>query len=381
MRSVLRGTGIADPTLHQAVRVTYEGDGIPVVGYAGVPVSIRDYDLDMSECRAIHIVRVSGPDSFEEFKAEVGDEAIAIGRGSAAGIRLDDPSISRTHASLDFKDGCVMVRDVGSRGGTSVNMMRLEGDEAVRLHDRDLLLFGPWKLLIRIPDDVLPPVTEELAATEAAASTEETEENPAPVADAGRGDPLYATRASIFLKLKANGTYDRELGWVEFADKYSRVIAGFARNAGLPAQEADDVLQDVLLGFFRVSERFEYDPKKGRFRGYLKRVTLNAIRARHRRKRPATGFDDTVDPPVENDLDAAWDRQWTEQLLQRAMGEAKNEVEKRTWQAFELYGVRGVPAEEVAKEIDMTPSAIRHAKMRLTRRVREIVNRLREAEG
>jgi DNA-directed RNA polymerase specialized sigma24 family protein len=67
--------------------------------------------------------------------------------------------------------------------------------------------------------------------------------------------------------------------------------------------------------------------------------------------------------------------------LQRAMGEAKNEVEKRTWQAFELYGVRGVPAEEVAKEIDMTPSAIRHAKMRLTRRVREIVNRLREAEG
>ncbi|MDG1838350.1 MAG: sigma-70 family RNA polymerase sigma factor [Phycisphaerales bacterium] len=332
----------------------------------------------MSECRAIHIVRVSGPDSFEEFQAEVGDEAVAIGRGSAAGIRLDDPSISRTHASLAFKDGCVMIRDVGSRGGTSVNMMRLEGEEALRLHDRDLLLLGPWKLLIRIPDDVPPPVAEGLPATEAAASAEE---NPAPANGPGRGDPLYATRASIFLKLKADGTFDRELGWVEFADKYSRVIAGFARNAGLPAQEADDVLQDVLLGFFRVSERFEYDPKKGRFRGYLKRVTLNAIRARHRRKRPTTGFDDTVDPPIESDLDAAWDRQWTEQLLQRAMGEAKNEVEERTWQAFELYGVRGVPAEEVAKEIDMSPSAIRHAKMRLTRRVREIVNRLRQSEG
>ena len=332
----------------------------------------------MSERRAIHIVRVSGPDSFEEFKAEVGDEAIAIGRGSDSGIRLDDPSISRTHASLTFEVGCVMVRDVGSRGGTSVNLMRLEGDEALRLHDRDLLLLGPWKLLIRIPDDLPPPVTDEQPATDTAAPTEE---NAAPPTGAGRGDPLYATRASIFLKLKADGTYDRELGWVEFADKYSRVIAGFARNAGLPAQEADDVLQDVLLGFFRVSERFEYDPKKGRFRGYLKRVTLNAIRARHRRKRPTTGFDDTVDPPVENDLDAAWDRQWTEQLLQRAMGEAKNEVEKRTWQAFELYGVRGVPADEVAKEIGMTPSAIRHAKMRLTRRVREIVNRLRQSEG
>jgi RNA polymerase sigma-70 factor (ECF subfamily) len=330
----------------------------------------------MSERRAIQIVRVSGPQSFDGFEGDIGADPVVLGRGSDVDIRLDDQSISRTHASLNFQDGGVMVRDAESRGGTSVNMMRLEGDEAVRLHDRDLLLLGPWKLLVRIPDDVPPPPSESAPPTEAAVPTQS--QSPPP---GGRGDPLYATRASIFLKLKADGTVDRELGWVEFADKYSRVIAGFARNAGLPAQEADDVLQDVLLGFFRVSERFEYDPKKGRFRGYLKRVTLNAIRARHRRKRPTTGFDDTVDPPVESDLDAAWDRQWTEQLLQRAMGEAKNEVEERTWQAFELYGVRGVPAEEVAKETNMSPSAIRHAKMRLTRRVREIVNRLRDDEG
>jgi len=254
-------------------------------------------------------------------------------------------------------------------------MMRLEPDEVVRLHDRDILLVGPWKLLVRIPDDSPPPATA--AAESPAAKTES--EPPAPAA--GRGDPLYATRASIFLKLKADGTHIRELGWAEFADKYSRVIAGFARNAGLPPQEADDVLQDVLLGFFRVSDRFEYDPNKGRFRGYLKRVTLNAIRGRHRRKRPTTGFDDSIDPPVECNLDDAWDRQWTEQLLQRAMGEAKHEVEERTWKAFELYGVRGVPAEEVAEETGMTPAAIRHAKMRLTRRVREIVDRIRETEG
>ncbi len=330
----------------------------------------------MGDGREIKLVRVSGPPSFSGFAGEVAASPISIGRGSDSVVRLDDQSVSRTHASITLEEDGVHVRDCGSRGGTSVNMMRIEEDESVRLGDSDLLLIGPWKILVRLPGDV-PPPSSAGEPREQATSAEPAGKSPS----SSRGDPLYATRASIFLKLKADGTHDRELGWSEFADKYSRVIAGFARNAGLPAQEADDVLQDVLLGFFRVSDRFEYDPKKGRFRGYLKRVTLNAIRARHRKKRPTTGFDDTVDPPVESDLDAAWDRQWTEQLLQRAMGEAKNEVEDRTWQAFELYGVRGVPADEVAKETGMSAAAIRHAKMRLTKRVREIVNRLREDEG
>ncbi|MBT5382938.1 MAG: sigma-70 family RNA polymerase sigma factor [Phycisphaerae bacterium] len=330
----------------------------------------------MSEQPHITFTAVSGPKSFQTLACLLGDEPFTIGRGSGATLVLADPSVSRTHASIGVEAGRVIVQDCGSSGGTSVNMMRLDKDESVRLRDRDLLLMGPWKILIRIEGDAPADSVADEPADSKAADTSASGD-----VKGGKVDPLYATRASIFLKLKAGATLDRELGWNEFADKYSRIIAGFARNAGLPAQEADDVLQDVLMGFFRVSDRFEYDPKKGRFRGYLKRVTLNAIRARHRKKRPTTGFDDTVDPPAESDLDAAWDRQWTEQLLQRAMGEARNEVEERTWQSFELYGVRGVPAEEVAKETGMTPAAIRHAKMRLTRRVREIVERLRDDEG
>lgn len=330
----------------------------------------------MPEQPKITFTAVGGPKSFETQACSLGDEPLMIGRGGAASLVLSDPSVSREHASIRVEAGRVMVQDCESSGGTLVNMIRLDADESVRLRDCDLLLIGPWKLLIRIEGDApADSVADEPAETKPVDTSSSGE------VKGGKGDPLYATRASIFLKLKAGATLDRELGWNEFTDKYSRIIAGFARNAGLPAQEADDVLQDVLFGFFRVSDRFEYDPKKGRFRGYLKRITLNAIRARHRKKRPTTGFDDSVDPPVESDLDAAWDRQWTEQLLQRAMGEARNEVEERTWQSFELYGVRGVPAEEVAKETGMTPAAIRHAKMRLTRRVREIVERLRDDEG
>ncbi|MDP7070119.1 MAG: sigma-70 family RNA polymerase sigma factor [Phycisphaerales bacterium] len=341
----------------------------------------------MGEGLKIRLVAVGGPECFAQWEGMVGSDPVTIGRSGECTVQLDDPSVSRSHATLVFEDGGVRVRDAGSRGGTSVNMMHLEEDETIRLHDRDLLVVGPWKMLVHIPEDVPPPPAAESRLDESGGGEADSSEvaggTKADGAEpkGGRGDPLYATRASIFMKLKADGTFDREVGWSEFAEKYSRVIAGFARNAGLKPQEADDVLQDVLLGFFKVSDRFEYDPNKGRFRGYLKRVTLNAIRARHRRKRPTTGYDDSVDPPMECDLDAAWDRQWTEQLLQRAMAEARAEVEARTWKSFELYGVRGVPADEVAKDTGMTAAAIRHAKMRLTRRVREIVERLRDSEG
>jgi RNA polymerase sigma-70 factor (ECF subfamily) len=332
----------------------------------------------------VELVAVSGPEQFVRGSLSLDDTEAIIGRSSECTLVLGDPAVSRKHAALVVvEDGSLAVRDLGSRAGTTVNMVRVLEDEVVTLTDRDLIGIGPWKLLARVTGDGRDPNQED---------NEQPGTVPKPVDSAamgkstdntmkGRSDPLYATRASIFLRLRADGTIDRELGWQEFAQKYSRVIAGFARNAGLPPQEADDVLQDVLLGFFRVSEAFEYDPKKGRFRGYLKRVTLNAIRAKFRRKRPAVGIADHVEPSLPDNVDEQWDRQWTEQMLARAMAEVRDEVEEKTWRAFELYGIRGTTASAVAAETGMSESAIRHAKMRLTKRLREVVDRMRSEEG
>ena len=335
----------------------------------------------------VELVAVSGPDTFQRSAFDVGGTEVIIGRSSDSAVVLPDPSISRRHGALLMQeDGTLAIRDLGSRAGTSVNLVRLDPDETVTLTDRDLVGVGPWKFLAKVTGAAAPtPVAEESTPFD---SGEKADEPATEGGDAerdkrvrGRSDPLYATRASIFLRLKADGSIDRELGWQEFAQKYSRVIAGFARNAGLPAQEADDVLQDVLLGFFRVSEAFEYDPDRGRFRGYLKRVTLNAIRARHRRKRPSVGIEDHAEPSMPEDTDDQWDRQWTEQLLTRAMTEVRGEVEEKTWRAFELYGIRGTPASAAAQETGMSEAAIRHAKMRITKRLRELVDHMRSEEG
>lgn len=325
----------------------------------------------------LDLIAVSGPESFERVRICL-DDTVRMGRSKECEIVLNESSVSREHASITMDNGHCMIRDNESRAGLAVNMMFLEKGDSQEIFDRDLLTVGPWKILVRMG-------SEKTDAKDVASSESGKGFDPASGDSSSRKDDkdsIYATRASIFIRLQADGSMDRELGWQEFTEKYARVIAGFARNAGLRAQDADDVLQDVLLGFFRVSDQFEYDPAKGRFRGYLKRVTLNAIRARHRRKRPSTFIKDDYDPPAEMpDVDAAWDRQWTEQLLQRAMTEVRSSVEDRTWKAFELYGVRGVPVEQVSQELEMTPASIRHAKMRLVKQVREIVDRLRDEEG
>ena len=334
----------------------------------------------------VELVAVSGPEQFVRGSLTLEDTEAILGRSGECSMVLPDPAVSRKHAALVVvEDGSLGVRDLGSRAGTTVNLVRVDEDETVTLTDRDLIGIGPWKLLAHVTGDGGDVESkddhDEIPATKPANQPNFSAAKKTDSPLKGRSDPLYATRASIFLRLRADGTIDRELGWQEFAQKYSRVIAGFARNAGLPPQEADDVLQDVLLGFFRVSEAFEYDPNKGRFRGYLKRVTLNAIRARFRRKRPDVGIADHVEPSLPDNVDEQWDRQWTEQMLARAMAEVRDEVEEKTWRAFELYGVRGTPAAAVAAETGMSEAAIRHAKMRMTKRLREVVDRMRLEEG
>ena len=312
----------------------------------------------------ISIIRASGPAS-----AGVridGNATCIIGRATDSGLVLEDESVSRRHAVLRIDRGGATIEDATSSLGTLLNGVRLEPNEKTELHDRDVLTIGPWTFIAR-------------TTTDEGDSEQEIPQSPPPPADSK--DP-YQTSASMLLRLRADGTLDRQIGWNDFSKMYGSVIAGFARNAGAKPQEVDDILQDVMLGFFKQSRLFEYDPAKGRFRGYLKRITLNAIRDRYRRKRPSVGLPESYDPPErESELNAAWDREWTEHLLRRALEKVKINIQPKTLDAFERYGVRGEPVASVAKDLDMSEASIRHAKMRVLDQLREEIARMRADEG
>ena len=64
------------------------------------------------------------------------------------------------------------------------------------------------------------------------------------------------TNPSIFLRLNRTDTVVRELAWEEFHRQYGVVIAGFARQLGLSRADVEDVVQDVMTGFYATSPTF-----------------------------------------------------------------------------------------------------------------------------
>ncbi len=51
---------------------------------------------------------------------------LAVGRGQACDVRLNDPRVSRTHCRLQVDGGSVLVQDAGSAAGTQVNDSPIE---------------------------------------------------------------------------------------------------------------------------------------------------------------------------------------------------------------------------------------------------------------
>jgi len=306
-------------------------------------------------------------------------DEVLLGRGQTCSYRLVNPYVSREHALLSYKSGYWLLKDLESRTGTYLNTIRMESGEEVQLQDDDLLQIGPWKFMIHF-GSYLEILDKEIVAEIDKTSSKQMDDGVTEVVHIVDG--RYETNPELLLLLKSDETANREIGWGIFVDRYGPIICGFARNAGLPSSEADDILQTVLFNFFKVADRFEYDPNKGRFRGYLKRITLNAIRQRYRKPQEKQldqyGLSSVLDP--RDDLEVAFDREWIEHLLVEALTEARPKFEPKTWESFNLYGRRGLSAKQTGERLGMTAEAVRHAKSRVMKTVREIVTRLREEE-
>lgn len=307
----------------------------------------------------------------EPLAAVFESEPLVIGRTDSADITVVSPTASRRHAGLFRKaDGAWWIEDLGSRSGTLLNWMRLDANEAARMRDGDRLRIGEIDFTVRIlggdgPEDESPP-----EPLEESRKVEEDE---------------YRTRGSLLLRLQVGATLERELSWETFYERYVPLIKGFARRAGAGEEESDDVAQEVLANFFRAASRFEYDPSLGRFRGYLKACTLNAMRSRWRKKKDQIDVDASTGMAIEDDAHAEkeWEQEWIRSSIARALELVKRNsgMSENSWEAFELYGRREVPIDEVARRLDMSPEAIRQAKSRISRLVRTEIERIRIEEG
>jgi uncharacterized RDD family membrane protein YckC len=88
---------------------------------------------------------------------------LVVGRSRSCPVRIDDESVSRSHALLTIRDGQVTIRDLGSSNGTFVGGYRVVKDS--RLKDGDSLRFGGAIATIQIVPPAAP--AERTAAVDA----------------------------------------------------------------------------------------------------------------------------------------------------------------------------------------------------------------------
>jgi RNA polymerase sigma factor (sigma-70 family) len=192
---------------------------------------------------------------------------------------------------------------------------------------------------------------------------------------------MEPTSATLLMRLKADGPA-REIAWTEFRRRYAPIIAGFARNLGVPPQEVDDLIQNVLTAFYAAQPRFTYDPSRGRFRGYLKTCVTHLLSHRKDRRLQLDGRSvDQIDVADES-VEKAWNDAWEREHLHRAVESLRRQFDDSPkFQAFYRVSIEGRPPAEVADALGMSLDAVYLAKSRCLARLRLLLKELEEHEG
>jgi len=165
---------------------------------------------------------------------------------------------------------------------------------------------------------------------------------------------------------------------VRLCSLYSPVVYGWCLRAGLQDNDAADAMQDVFRSVFRSIGTFRKDGPTGSFRGWLWSITRNQVRLFFRKQGnvpQAFGGSDAQQQfaqlpagPDEIDPDADATRR---DILHRALEIVRDDFQPSTWDVFYRVTLQGQSIQEVAEILSLTQNAVRQAKFRVLRRLRE----------
>jgi RNA polymerase sigma-70 factor (ECF subfamily) len=176
----------------------------------------------------------------------------------------------------------------------------------------------------------------------------------------------------------------REEGaWHRLVDLYRPLIESWCRRAGLRGADVEDVTQEAIAAAATGLSRFRRERPGDTFRGWLRVIARNQILLHFRRNqgRPkAVGGSDALqhlqelaDPLVSAPTEEAAE---VNTLFRRALEQVRCQFEERTWQAFWLTAVEGRSPDAVSEEFGISAAAVRQAKSRVLRRLKQEMGEL-----
>lgn len=197
-----------------------------------------------------------------------------------------------------------------------------------------------------------------------------------------------ATRATLLERLK---DCEDQASWQEFYDLYRDLIYSFALKAGLTASEADDVVQETVIGVARKLPEFRYDPARCSFKTWMMNQTVWRIKDQFRKRPPegrrpeAQAEDNARTATVERIADcseeklaALWEKDWQQAVLGAALQRVKRSANLKDCQIFDLHVLRGIEPRQVAQSLGVSVARVYLAKHRIAKLVQREAADLKE---
>ena len=184
-----------------------------------------------------------------------------------------------------------------------------------------------------------------------------------------------STRPSLLSRVRdvADG-----MAWRTFVEIYVPLLHGYFTRSGVPHHDAADLTQEVLQAVATHAGQFDYDPRKGSFRGWLFAITRNKLRndlARRKNHPKAAGgtdmrrmMDEVPDELVSEEF---WNQEHQRRLFHWAVGRIRQDFQQTTWDAFWRTAVEEKTAAHVARELNISVGAVYIARSRVLTRLRD----------
>jgi RNA polymerase sigma factor (sigma-70 family) len=194
-------------------------------------------------------------------------------------------------------------------------------------------------------------------------------------------DEAPSTQPSLLVRLRDRGD---ERAWSEFTEIYGPLVYQLARRRGLQEADAQDLVQDVFRAVARAIERYDPDPARGSFRGWLSRIAGNLIinlLAAQRRHPRGTGDTDMQrlmeqQPEEAEEESVLFQTEYRRRLLEWAAERARGKFSEPIWQAFWQAAVQGRPAKDVAESLGMSVGTVYQYKSRVVTRIRREIEQV-----
>ena len=167
----------------------------------------------------------------------------------------------------------------------------------------------------------------------------------------------FTTRPDVIRSLKDS----QSQVWETFFTAYSSLIRLHGKDCGLKNEQLDDLIQEVMIAVSKNSSNFQYDPAKGRFRDYLKRIirakAADILRRYYRKESFCVHIPDNSpileDVPCESlSPDAALDDcfmdEWENVFLKNCLKCLKQEISPKHYQIFYMLEIQKVTPSKVA---------------------------------